>query len=211
MQTDPLAAFSNIFCHIRHAENLSRCCQVNFYSSEGSYVTRSDIRSQQIGLACSKERNTEHSIDDRARSPRRRHASLIDESGTVICAPMPGWTSEQFAALILALREVPPNSTCDGKAETAYWARMRLVAARVPGKSTRRGSVLNALVTSHMAGSEFSPTFGKSNNEATLPRPATFFLNGDPISGRRVTRYRVGRNGRYQAFYAGAAANSEDP
>ena len=45
---------------------------------------------------------------------------------------MPGWTSEQFSALILALRDIPPQTE---NSEAAYWGRMRLVAQRVPGKS----------------------------------------------------------------------------
>jgi hypothetical protein len=147
MQTDQLAAFFDIFCHPCRVENLSGFSHVNSESSQGSNVARPELASQQTGLACSKGDNPPISIDDRARKPRRRHASLIDDSGRVICAPMPGWTSEQFAALILALREIPTTPTCDGKAETAYWERMRLVAARVPGKSVDQCSECTRYVT----------------------------------------------------------------
>jgi hypothetical protein len=65
---------------------------------------------------------------------------------------MPGWTSEQFAALILALREIPsvPGASwavaSDGP-RTEDWERMRLVAARVPGKSPEQCSECARYVT----------------------------------------------------------------
>ena len=147
MQNNLLDAFSN-FCHLcSTAEDRYGRSRKDFDSSNDSLVSRPDRRSQKTGLACSKEGKPQKSIDDQATKSRRRHASLIDDSGRVICAPMPGWTSEQFAALILALREIPTTPTCDGKAETAYWERMRLVAARVPGKSVDQCSECTRYVT----------------------------------------------------------------
>jgi hypothetical protein len=142
MQNNLLDAFSN-FCHLcSTAEDRYGRSRKDFDSSNDSLVSRPDRRSQKTGLACSKEGKPQKSIDDQATKSRRRHASLIDDKGIVICAPMPGWSSEQFAALILALREiptvpVPPLSwavASDGY-EVEGRERMRLVAARVPGKS----------------------------------------------------------------------------
>jgi hypothetical protein len=151
MQIDLFAAFSNTFCHPCREENLSGCCQAKLDSSESSDVSRPELVSQHTGLAAALayriEGNPKKTCDERSRKLRRRHASLIDDNGAIISAPMPGWTSEQFTALILALREIPTKPTHDGKAETAYWARMRLVAARVPGKSAGQCSECARYIT----------------------------------------------------------------
>ncbi len=66
----------------------------------------------------------------------RRDYSVCTHTGEVLPPPPPGWTSRQLASLAMAVRDVrQATAGCAAEGPMAEWGRVRLVAARVPGKS----------------------------------------------------------------------------